>query len=617
MAEEKNASDKLADAFVTHTINLLRLSASEQKATLAALERLENELVRDIANAVGNTPAKMGQMRALLKQTRATIATTYGKISDARAKTLEGLAGVQERKVVNAINRVIQAPVATVGMSADQLKTIAGKTLVTGKYPSEWWSQQSQQLQDAFAVQMRLGMMRGESVEQLVSRVRGTRAAHYTDGIMLVRKHHAVALVRTSVLTVANEAKLETFRKNQALIKGVQWLATLDARTTPICRALDGKQWAFPELTPIGHDKVFPGAIAHWNCRSTQISVLRSWQELSGPKSKLKDKEGKPADIGDTIAEKLREKGMPEEQIQKVKVNTRASMDGQVSAGLDFEDWLQGKTPVFQDELLGPARAKIWRDGKATISQMTDQNNRPLSLAELRAMVDADEDVQRPPEPKPVRIPKPPKFKNIDQARDYMRDALQIGVIVTEPPPGTEETWGRAWKDKEAELAHVQIIAEAIQDMRERFPDMQSGTFGIMATQTDRARGTHDGPTPVFSLNQRPWTAAEREAAQRWAKENGRLYDTSDLTSDRAFMFSVVRHEIGHNLSVPEIEAMARAVVASRGAAWIAQNVSEYGGTNFMELIAETFAAFTAPGYVRGTYPPDIEAFLRKMVGET
>jgi hypothetical protein len=62
----------------------------------------------------------------------------------------------------------------------------------------------------------------------------------------------------------------------------VQWVSTLDSRTTEICIALDGLQWTLPDYEPIGHKVDFPGAIAHWGCRSTQIAVVKSWEELGG-----------------------------------------------------------------------------------------------------------------------------------------------------------------------------------------------------------------------------------------------------------------------------------------------------------------------------------------------
>lgn len=387
-----NANDKVLDGVTTHSINLLRVAAGQRTKVLAMLEDLGIDLASDIAKGA----SKPDRLAALLKQTKGTIQTAYAAIKANNGAALAKIAHLEATKTVNVINGAIGVPLATVGQTPEQLAAIAGKTLIGGKYPAEWWDAQDANLRDRFAAQMRQGMLRGESVDDLVKRVRGSKAAGYTDGLMLASKRQAEALVRTSVIATANEARIKTLEANQDVNKGIQWVATLDSRTTPQCRALDGKQWTLPDYKPVGHDKAFPGPTAHWNCRSTQIGVLRSWAELAGPNSKLKDGDGKPADIGDLLAAKLEKMGMGAEQIAKAKLSTRASMDGQVARELDFDGWLKTKGDAFADDLLGPGRAKLWRDGKVTIAEMTDQNSRPLSLGELQDMIAKNTDVVAP-----------------------------------------------------------------------------------------------------------------------------------------------------------------------------------------------------------------------------
>ena len=134
---------------------------------------------------------------------------------------------------------------------------------------------------------------------------------------------------------------------------GVQWVATLDNRTTRICIALDGLMWALPDTdaqdygdyTPLGHDKDFPGPTAHWGCRSTQISVLKPFDALIGPKGALSKAEA-----------------------MEISKGTRASMDGQVGVAAGFRTWLGGKSETFQNNLLGEAAAELWRAGNLSLA---------------------------------------------------------------------------------------------------------------------------------------------------------------------------------------------------------------------------------------------------------
>lgn len=386
----KSANDELADSFTTHTIDILRVAEGQRAEVITALEKLEAGLVIEVQKAAGKSPLSQARVRALGVQTRATIKDAYSKIDVQSGKALAAVANLEAKNTVKAINTTIGVPVATVAMSKEQLTTLAGKTLVNGKFPSEWWATQAAGTQDRFMQQMRIGTALGEGVDKLAARVRGTKAMNYTDGIMLVSKRQAEALVRTSTATVANEAKLATFANNSDLIKGIQWLSTLDSRTTPICKALDGKQWDLNYKPINGNDKAWPGPIAHWGCRSTQTSVLKSWAELAGPGANLKALEAKPgADLDDMLrANLVKNQGMSVEQAAQAASNKRESMDGGAPATQTFEGFLRGKSAEFQNAVLGDGKAKLWRAGDITVSDMTDQQNRPLSLAQLHNLVE-------------------------------------------------------------------------------------------------------------------------------------------------------------------------------------------------------------------------------------
>lgn len=61
---------------------------------------------------------------------------------------------------------------------------------------------------------------------------------------------------------------------------------------------------------------------------------------------------------------------------------TRASMDGPTTG--TFADFLERKGEDFQNEVLGPGRAQLWRDGKITLQDLVNGRGNPLTLAELR-----------------------------------------------------------------------------------------------------------------------------------------------------------------------------------------------------------------------------------------
>ncbi len=373
------AADDALDSVSSHTIDILRVAAGMRSAVIARLIDLEGELSSALSRADDLSANKYAKLNALLKQTTAQIIDAYSQIDGFTKDDLKQLATLEGKQAVKIVNGTIGADVVSVALSPKQLEAIVDAPIIFGNSSSQWWEAQAEDLRAKFAAQMQQGLLLGEGIDELARRVRGTKAAGYADGIMDKKKREADALVRSSVISTANEARLRTYAEMSDIVKGIQWVATLDNRTTPICRALDGKIWRLPDFEPVGHDKKYPGPTAHFNCRSTHVPVLRSWEELSGKKLPSIGQD----ELQARLEEKLAARGWSPEKIAQAKANTRASMDGQEAKATTFDDWMGSKGPAAVDQLLGPGRAKLWKEGKVTVSDLTKQNNRPLTLAQL------------------------------------------------------------------------------------------------------------------------------------------------------------------------------------------------------------------------------------------
>jgi SPP1 gp7 family putative phage head morphogenesis protein len=129
--------------------------------------------------------------------------------------------------------------------------------------------------------------------------------------------HQVLTVVRTSIQQVANAASTQVYQANGDITKKYRYLATLDSRTSAICRSLDGKEFKYGEgpMPPV-----------HFNCRSTTIPIV------------------------DYRALGLRP---PEEVIGPAR---RAAEGGQVSADTNYGQWLQRQSKEYQAEVLGKSR---------------------------------------------------------------------------------------------------------------------------------------------------------------------------------------------------------------------------------------------------------------------
>ena len=255
---------------------------------------------------------------------------------------------------------------------------IAGDTLIHGSKAADWWSRQSEGFKNGMGDQLRMGLSQGESIPELVKRIfpnevhlaEAQKEGRAQRDIIGTARRNAEALVRTSTLTVMREANMDVYAANSDVVKGVQWCATLDDRTTPLCQRLDGKVWLLPDYEPDGHNEPFPGTSAHWNCRSAILPELKSWEDLA-------EEAG-----GDTEWAKK----MDEYQEGADGGAQRASKDGYVDARLSYEEW---KNAVM--ERSGGAQSSVTpQPVDAETMKYFEEKNSTTAMAEAKKLVGYD-----------------------------------------------------------------------------------------------------------------------------------------------------------------------------------------------------------------------------------
>lgn len=237
------------------------------------------------------------------------------------------------------------------------VNSIAAATTVGGATVLDWTQRQGDQFHRAFMDQIALSLENGESTREATTRIiGGTIRGQEVPGVMRTTRRKAEALVRTSIAKVVNSAAMQSFQEMGDVIKAVQQISTLDNRTSDICVAYSGLTWDVNTLEPIDHELQFNnGPPRHFNCRSRLVPVLKSFDELG---------------IDAT----------------EVPLADRASMDGSVPGDITMDQFLRNKGKTFQDQLLGPARARLWREGRITLTQLVDFRGNPLTLDQLEAL---------------------------------------------------------------------------------------------------------------------------------------------------------------------------------------------------------------------------------------
>jgi hypothetical protein len=239
-------------------------------------------------------------------------------------------------------------------LSDKTAKAAVSKALVEGYGIGEQFDAMSQSAQKKFIGTVLNSIQSGETLSQMAARMSGgTINGEAVPGFLKVTRQQSIALAHTAVTSVSKQDRLEAFRANSEVISAIQQVSTLDNRTTDICISYSDLTWDVNTLEPIGHSLPWAGGPPrHFNCRSVIVPVVKSPQEL-GVKTRAK---------------------VPDE--------VRATMDGQAPSSLTFTDWLKGKSPSFQDEVLGVKKAKLFREGK--LVDLINFNARPVATTALK-----------------------------------------------------------------------------------------------------------------------------------------------------------------------------------------------------------------------------------------
>lgn len=341
------------DEILDNALLVFRYAAAERTATIERLAELEKKLVAALAvEAV--TKRQKRRVETFIKQTGRLIERHYEQMQLAFA--------FDELARIVAIDMQYGLQVA-LGWDAIYLPkdhyfaSLQSDVMIFGAPSADWWRGQSQDLQFKFAQQVRQGLSNAETNQQIISRIVGKNGE---PGIMETARRNAAALVQTSVQTVANDARRETFKANSDVILGLQQVSTLDSHTSLICISYSGAQWDL-DFKPIGPKKTrkpYNGGVPrHFNCRSVEVPITKTFAQLGM-------------------------KNVPEPTF-----TTRASDEGPIDAKTDFKSFLERKSKSYQDEMLGKGRADLWRAGKITLRDLVDGNGRPLTLAELQELV--------------------------------------------------------------------------------------------------------------------------------------------------------------------------------------------------------------------------------------
>jgi SPP1 gp7 family putative phage head morphogenesis protein len=344
-------------------------------------------------------PVKAARLRSILAQLKQSLDGWAGDATELTATELQGIAQLQSQFVTDELRKAMppgvlrsnintveispqfaQSVVTTdptqlnvVTLSDDLFAAVNGApqtysltaaqgatiTLPNGQVVSKAFRGIATSQAEQFSQVVRNGLLTGETTPSIAKRLIGSlqfgeeaktvgQIAAAGGQLTQVADNQIIALVRTSINQVANAASQQVYEGNQDITKKYRYIATLDTRTSAICRALDGREFEY------GKGPMPP---QHFNCRSTTVPVI-DYKALDIPPPP----EGK-----------------------------RASMDGPVPGNETYGQWLAKQPRATQADALGPGKVAYFNrlankyGPTDAMAKLVRDDGSELTLAQLRS----------------------------------------------------------------------------------------------------------------------------------------------------------------------------------------------------------------------------------------
>jgi len=410
------------EAFFRETIDLNRYSNAVAKKyaityneiILNAANQLKKIDLRQQAagEAVVIAPQTRKRLRAIIKQSKDSLSKWSGATARDFKKELQGLTVLQTEFVENELKKVVKSgniPINSVAVSPKYAESVimtdptqvniftntkfrednfikfgSGKfdltstqgasiTLPNGETVNKAFRGIATKSQERLALAIRSGVFSGETTQQIARRMIGKlefgdfgplsvkQLAQSGGELTKLANNQIQTIVRTSVNQVQNQASQAVYAANSKVAPKYEYVATLDSRTSPICRRLDGQKFAYNKG---------PTPPQHFNCRSTTVPVV----DFDGLQKKYPSLEKPP--------------------VGKVVTRPTGEGTGRVPQGTAYGDWLLKQDKKLQIKTLGSEQkvrffkriAKKEGSGQAAIRKLIRNDGSERTLDDLKRL---------------------------------------------------------------------------------------------------------------------------------------------------------------------------------------------------------------------------------------
>jgi len=372
----QNANEAYFDAIVRHQIGLLRVSGNIRNQILKILDATEKDLIQEVRRNL-QRGRSVTRQEILIKSIRAIRSDAWKQSAQVWRDEIIAVAQAEPEFMARSFQTVSPAVVDLALPSPALLRSIVTTRPFEGQVLNDWARSIRRADLDRMERSIRIGITQGEPIPVISRRIVGTAAQRGTNGVTEITRRQAEAITRTAVVAVTNQAKREFYELNQDVIQEEIYVATLDGRTTPVCRSLDGKTY------PIGEGPIPP---VHFNCRSVRVATIDGEAIGNRPARAFTQRQ--------LLREYNRANGTNAATRADLPRGHKGSFDafarrrmreltGTVDAKVTYQSWLERQPVMFQNDVLGDTRGKLFRKGGLTLDRFVDQRGNEIPLSEL------------------------------------------------------------------------------------------------------------------------------------------------------------------------------------------------------------------------------------------
>ena len=257
------ANEKLQTATIDHGHDIIRYQNQVVYKVIALLNRTDNDLFIQLTAALQQLPVSqftVERLDSLLASVRQINAAAYQKIRHELQTELADLVAYEQGYQAQLFQNTLPVAFEVAMVPVSQVVSSAMARPFQGRLLSEWMAgleaEKAAKIRDA----IRIGYVEGQTIQEMVQRIKGTKARQYQDGILEITRRNAETIVRTAVSHTANHTRQKFYEANDDLVKGWKFTATMDSRVTILCASLDGKVFPVGEgPQPPRHHNCLPG----------------------------------------------------------------------------------------------------------------------------------------------------------------------------------------------------------------------------------------------------------------------------------------------------------------------------------------------------------------------